>query len=147
MKSNHILVLNGPNINLLGIREPNKYGNISLKKIIKELQIIAKKQNCMLSHVQSNAEYILINSLVQYSTNINYIIFNPASFTHTSIALRDTLLGINIPFIEVHITNIYKRELFRQKSFFSDISQGIIIGCGIEGYYLALNLILKKLNK
>ncbi|QJC36721.1 type II 3-dehydroquinate dehydratase [Enterobacteriaceae endosymbiont of Donacia simplex] len=144
-KKYHILVLNGPNLNLLGIREPEKYGNKSLKDIINILLKKAKKKNFKLSHFQSNAEHKLINYLITYKDRVNYIIFNPGAFTHTSIALRDTLLGINIPFIEVHITNIYKREIFRNKSFFSDISNGIILGLGTYGYILALKMIFKRL--
>ncbi|QJC30642.1 type II 3-dehydroquinate dehydratase [Enterobacteriaceae endosymbiont of Macroplea appendiculata] len=142
----HILIVNGPNLSLLGQREPEKYGNISLKTIISNLSKLANKKKCMLTHIQSNAEHILIDYLIQHSKHINYIIINPGAFTHTSIALRDTILAIQIPFIEVHITNIYKREKFRQKSFFSDIAQGVIIGCGIEGYNLALHVIFKKLG-
>ncbi|QJC34333.1 type II 3-dehydroquinate dehydratase [Enterobacteriaceae endosymbiont of Donacia crassipes] len=142
----HILILNGPNLNLLGIREPNKYGNESLQDIIQILLTKINKKNCKLSHFQSNAEYKLIDYLITYKNRIDYIIFNPAAFTHTSIALRDTLLAINIPFIEIHITNIYKREIFRKKSFFSDISNGVISGLGSYGYILALKVIIKRLK-
>ncbi|WP_211080472.1 type II 3-dehydroquinate dehydratase [Enterobacteriaceae endosymbiont of Donacia fulgens] len=141
----HILVLNGPNLNLLGTRETKIYGKQSLKDIINILSKKAQKKHCKLSHFQSNAEYKLINYLIKYKNNFNYIIFNPAAFTHTSIALRDTLLAINIPFIELHITNIYKREIFRKKSFFSDISNGVILGLGTYGYVLALKIIFKRL--
>ncbi|QJC32300.1 type II 3-dehydroquinate dehydratase [Enterobacteriaceae endosymbiont of Donacia dentata] len=141
----HILVLNGPNLNLLGIRETKKYGYHSLSDIISVLNKKAKKKCCKLSHFQSNAEYKLINYLVKHKNSFDYIIFNPAAFTHTSIALRDTLLAINIPFIELHITNIYNRESFRKKSFFSDISSGIIIGLGTYGYILSLKMIIKRL--
>ncbi|QJC37144.1 type II 3-dehydroquinate dehydratase [Enterobacteriaceae endosymbiont of Donacia thalassina] len=145
-KNYHILVLNGPNLNLLGVREPQKYGNKSLKNIIKILFKKAQQKNCKLSHFQSNAEHELINYLIKYKNKFNYIILNPAAFTHTSIALRDTLLAINIPFIEIHITNIYKREIFRKKSFFSDISNGVILGLGTYGYILALKIIFKRLS-
>ncbi|QJC35919.1 type II 3-dehydroquinate dehydratase [Enterobacteriaceae endosymbiont of Donacia cincticornis] len=148
MKKNkyHILILNGPNLNLLGLREPDKYGNKSLKDIINMLLTKINKKYCKLSHFQSNAEYKLIDYLIKYKNQIDYIIFNPAAFTHTSIALRDTLLAINIPFIEVHITNIYRREIFRKKSFFSDISNGVISGLGSDCYVLALKTIVKKLK-
>ncbi|WP_211080604.1 type II 3-dehydroquinate dehydratase [Enterobacteriaceae endosymbiont of Plateumaris sericea] len=142
---NNILILNGPNLNLLGKREPKKYGYLSLNKIIDNLIIKANNNNCKLSHFQSNSEHLLIDYLINFTNNINYIIFNPAAFTHTSIALRDTLLAINIPFIEIHITNIFARESFRKKSYFSDISNGIISGLGIDGYFLALELIIKRL--
>ncbi|QJC31893.1 type II 3-dehydroquinate dehydratase [Enterobacteriaceae endosymbiont of Donacia versicolorea] len=145
IKIYHILVLNGPNLNLLGIREPKKYGYHSLSNVIDVLKKKAKKKCCKLSHFQSNAEYKLINYLVKYKNSFDYIIFNPAAFTHTSIALRDTLLAINIPFIELHITNIYNRESFRKRSFFSDISSGIIIGLGTYGYILSLKMIIKRL--
>ncbi|QJC28432.1 type II 3-dehydroquinate dehydratase [Enterobacteriaceae endosymbiont of Plateumaris consimilis] len=142
---NHILILNGPNLNLLGKREPNKYGYLSLDKIINNLIKKAKNNNLKLSHFQSNSEHLLIDYLISFTKKVNYIIFNPAAFTHTSIALRDTLLAIDIPFIEIHITNIFSRESFRKKSYFSDISRGIISGLGIDGYFLALDFIIKKL--
>ncbi|QJC28881.1 type II 3-dehydroquinate dehydratase [Enterobacteriaceae endosymbiont of Plateumaris rustica] len=142
---NHILILNGPNLNLLSIREPKKYGYLSLNKIIEDLTQKSQNNNCKLSHFQSNSEYLLIEYLINFTKNINYIIFNPAAFTHTSIALRDTLIAINIPFIEIHITNIFARESFRKKSYFSDISNGIISGLGIDGYFVALDLIIKRL--
>ncbi|QJC29322.1 type II 3-dehydroquinate dehydratase [Enterobacteriaceae endosymbiont of Plateumaris pusilla] len=143
---NNILILNGPNLNLLGKREPKKYGYLSLNTIINKLIIKANNNNFKLSHFQSNSECLLIDYLINFTQNIDYIIFNPAAFTHTSIALRDTLLSINIPFIEIHITNIFARESFRKKSYFSDISNGIISGLGIDGYFLALDLIIRRLS-
>ncbi|QJC28410.1 type II 3-dehydroquinate dehydratase [Enterobacteriaceae endosymbiont of Plateumaris braccata] len=141
----HILILNGPNLNLLGKREPKKYGYLSLNQIIDNLIKKANNNNCELNHFQSNSEHLLIDYLINFTKKINYIILNPAAFTHTSIALRDTLLAINIPFIEIHITNIFARESFRKKSYFSDISKGIISGLGIDGYFLALDFIIKRL--
>ncbi len=141
----NILVLNGPNLNLLGTREPEVYGTDTLKDIENNLQNIAKKSNTNLSFYQSNSETDLIDQLHEASkNNINYIIINPGAFTHTSIALRDAFLGVNIPFIEIHISNIYSREEFRKKSFLSDISQGLITGLGVAGYEFALLSIIKR---
>lgn len=144
-----ILVLNGPNLNLLGIREPEIYGYESLEDIYKSLEEVAKKIDVDLSFQQSNSEVELINEIHKAkNAKINFIIFNPGAFTHTSIALRDALLGISIPFIEIHISNVFAREDFRKKSHLSDIAVGIISGHGIYGYELALmsafNIMKKK---
>jgi 3-dehydroquinate dehydratase-2 len=142
-----ILVLHGPNLNLLGTREPLIYGSSTLKNINDCLIQEALNKNFTLSCFQSNSESDLIKAIHQASTdNIHYIIFNPAAFTHTSIALRDALSAVAIPFIEVHITNIYSREVFRQHSYFSDIAQGIISGFGMKGYLLALQAIIEELK-
>lgn len=146
MSNFHILVLNGPNLNLLGLRETEKYGNTTLIEIIKKLKILANKLKIKLSHIQSNAEHVLIDNIHKYKDNINFIIINPAALSHTSIALRDALLGVNIPFIEIHISNIYKREKFRHKSYLSDIAVGVICGLGVYGYYFALEMAVKKLS-
>lgn len=147
MTSNfNVLLLNGPNLNLLGIREIKKYGNHSLSDVIKKLELLSSKLKIKLIHFQSNAESDLINCIHQNKNKINYIIINPGALAHTSISLRDALLSVNIPFIEIHITNIYKREKFRHHSYLSDISSGIICGLGIEGYLLALQVINKKLK-
>jgi len=131
-----ILLLNGPNLNMLSIREPEKYGSTSLQQINDKLRKIATFK---LDFLQSNAEYELINRIQQaYHDNTRFIIFNPAAFTHTSIALRDALLAVRIPFIEVHLSNIYQRETFRHHSYFSDIAYGVISGLGAMGYELAL---------
>ena len=141
-----ILILNGPNIHLLGQREPGLYGHHTLQSISEILDTIAKKNNIALVHEQSNYEGRLIDILSEASAqNISFIIFNPAAFTHTSIALRDTLLAINIPFIEVHLSNIYARESFRHHSYFSDISAGVISGLGPKGYQLALEAAITHL--
>ncbi|CAL4323666.1 3-dehydroquinate dehydratase [Buchnera aphidicola (Eriosoma grossulariae)] len=142
----NILVLNGPNINLLGNREPQIYGTTTIEKLVTELHEKAVKLNINLSHFQSNAEHELINKIHQSQNKFHYIVINPAAFTHTSIALRDSLLAINIPFIEVHISNIYAREKFRALSWFSDISQGIISGCGVKGYFWALEIASYRLK-
>ena len=134
-----ILVLNGPNLNLLGLREPDKYGTDTLATIEAGLKDLAKQQGHHLQFMQSNAEYELIDRIHDArSEGIDFIIFNPAAFTHTSIALRDALLGVQIPFIEVHLSNVHAREPFRQHSYFSDIARGVIVGLGAKGYRLAL---------
>lgn len=144
---NKILVLHGPNLNLLGSREPTIYGHTSLDQINSNLVETAKKSGVELFCYQSNAEADLIHAVHQAVGNkINYIILNPAAFTHTSIALRDALSAVSIPFIEVHLSNIYSRETFRHHSYFSDIAKGIISGLGAEGYLLALQAIIKELQ-
>ncbi|MFT8229902.1 MAG: type II 3-dehydroquinate dehydratase [Enterobacterales bacterium] len=135
----HFALINGPNLNTLGIRETNIYGNISLNDVIKKLKIQARLLKIKLSTFQSNSEGKLISyihTLIKTKTNI--ILINPASFTHTSIGIRDALLAVNIPFIEIHISNIYSRDSFRKTSYFSDISIGIICGFGVYSYILAL---------
>ena len=141
----NILVLNGPNLNLLGTREPEVYGTNSLKDIEENLKSISKNHNVNIRLYQSNSENELINELhTAKQENVDAIIINPGAFTHTSIALRDAFLGVNIPFIEVHISNIYRREEFRKKSFLSDISEGLITGLGVSGYEFALLSIIKR---
>ena len=135
-----ILVLNGPNLNLLGTREPEIYGNSTLDDINKRLSNIATAAGHHLLVLQSNAAYELIDRIHDArQEGVNFIIFNPAAFTHTSIALRDALLGVKIPFIEVHLSNVHRRESFRQTSYFSDIAEGVICGLGNQSYELALN--------
>ena len=143
-----ILVIQGPNLNLLGHREPDTYGNVSLESLHHHLEKKASESNLSISFYQSNSESALITKIHQSAKEgIDYIMINPAAFTHTSIALRDALVAVNIPFIEVHISNIYQREPFRRHSYFSDMASGVICGLGIEGYYLALDAIKTKLNK
>ena len=140
-----ILVLHGPNLNLLGAREPSIYGSASLAQINTDLVKVALASNIQLRCYQSNSESDLIHAIHQANTDkVNYIIFNPAAFTHTSIALRDALSAVAIPFIEVHISNIYSRETFRHHSYFSDIATGIISGLGVQGYILALQAIITE---
>jgi len=134
----NILVLNGPNLNMLGKREPTIYGAQLLSDIIENLVTKANALNVHLSHIQSNAEYQLIDAIHQAYQNIDFIIINPAALTHTSIALRDALLSVNIPFIEIHISNVHARENFRKNSYLSDIAQGVISGLGVDGYEYAL---------
>jgi 3-dehydroquinate dehydratase-2 len=139
------LVLHGPNLNLLGRRETHIYGDMTLMDLNKS---IAQNSNSHdITFLQSNAEHILIEAIHQaMDDGIEGIIINPAGFTHTSIALRDALLASNIIFIEVHLSNVYSREPFRQNSYFSDIALGVISGFGVEGYISALNLLIKKVE-
>ena len=135
----HLLLLNGPNLNLLGTREPGTYGSISLDQISARATQLASEAGHHLSSFQSNSESALIDRIHEApGTHVAFIIFNPAAFTHTSIALRDALLGVRIPFIEVHLSNVHSREAFRHHSYFSDIAVGTITGLGAVGYELAL---------
>jgi 3-dehydroquinate dehydratase-2 len=134
-----ITVLNGPNLNLLGIREPSLYGNKTLADIQYTLEQEAQKLQHSLTFRQSNAEHELIELIhAAYTNQVDFIIINPAAFTHTSVAMRDALLATKIPFIEVHLSNVHAREPFRRHSYFSDIAQGVICGLGAMGYELAL---------
>lgn len=134
-----ITVLNGPNLNLLGIREPSLYGNKTLADIQYTLEQEAQKLQHSLTFRQSNAEHELIELIhAAYTNQVDFIIINPAAFTHTSVAMRDALLATKIPFIEVHLSNVYAREPFRKHSYFSDIAQCVICGLGAMGYELAL---------
>jgi 3-dehydroquinate dehydratase II len=135
----HILLLNGPNLNLLGVREPGLYGHVSLEQIHEQMAQLAAEAGHRLSAFQSNSEADLIARIHQAPAgHVAFIIFNPAGFTHTSVALRDALLAVKIPFIEVHLSNVHARESFRQRSYFSDIAVGSITGLGAIGYELAL---------
>ncbi len=140
-----ILVLNGPNLNLLGSREPDRYGHRSLNEIMEELDRFAGACGHDLHHVQSNSEGALIEAIQKAANDgVDYIILNPAAYTHTSIALRDALLAVNIPFVEVHLSAVAAREPFRQISYFSDIAVGVISGFHGEGYMLALQAIVNQ---
>ena len=142
-----ILVIHGPNLNLLGTREPDLYGNKSLEEINQELMNACKEKKHQLLALQSNSEHTLIDRIhTAKKEGIQFIIINPAAFTHTSIALRDALLGTSIPFIEVHLSNIHGREEFRQSSYFSDIATGVICGFGSLSYELALNAAMVQLE-
>ena len=135
----HILLLNGPNLNLLGVREPGLYGHVTLEQIHERMAQLAAEAGHRLSAFQSNSEAELIERIHQAPTgHVAFIIFNPAGLTHTSIALRDALLAVKIPFIEVHLSNVHARESFRHRSYFSDIAVGTITGLGAVGYELAL---------
>jgi 3-dehydroquinate dehydratase II len=143
-----ILVLHGPNLNLLGKREPEVYGTTTLVEINDNLLAEAKTSGHELSCRQSNAEHELIELVHKAQQDeVHFIIINPGAFTHTSIALRDALLGVQIPFIEVHLSNVFAREAFRQKSYLSDIALAVISGLGAQGYSLALQAVDNQLNK
>ena len=141
-----ILVLNGPNLNLLGSREPGHYGQATLAEIEGRLRTQTTAQGHELVFAQSNAEHVLIDLIhAAPRDGVAFIVFNPAAFTHTSVALRDALLGVAIPFVEVHLSNVHAREPFRRHSYFSDIAVGVISGLGAQGYELALSAALSRL--
>ena len=143
-----ILLLNGPNLNLLGSREPQIYGSDTLDDIANRLIQQASALKHQLTHIQSNSESTLVNTIHQAAKdNIDFILINPAAFTHTSIAIRDALLGTQIPFIEIHLSNVHQREAFRQHSYFSDIAVGTIVGLGAQGYELALQAATRHIEK
>jgi 3-dehydroquinate dehydratase-2 len=142
-----VLVIQGPNLNLLGMREPEVYGTITLDDIHKKLADLAKQADISLETYQSNHEGELIDRIQKAKKDgVSFIIINPGGFTHTSVALRDALAGVAIPFIEVHLSNIHQREEFRKHSYFSDLAMGVICGLGAHGYELALNTIQHKLS-
>jgi 3-dehydroquinate dehydratase-2 len=143
-----VLVLNGPNLNLLGAREPEIYGDVSLGAIEQRLRKLAQDAGCSIEFYQSNAEHELVDRVQRaMREQVRFIILNPAAFTHTSVALRDALAAAGIPFIEVHLSNIHAREPFRQHSYFSDLAVGVISGCGAQSYELALHAALARLRK
>ena len=143
-----ILVINGPNLNLLGTREPEHYGSVTLDDIDKKLKLQATEQGFSLECIQSNSEVALIEKIHQTKDNgVRFILINPAAFTHTSVALRDALSGVGIPFIEIHLSNVHAREVFREHSYFSDIAVGVISGLGATGYELALQAALQQLTR
>ena len=142
-----ILILNGPNLNLLGTREPEKYGLETLEQINQQLTDAALASGHNATCFQSNAEHDLIQRIHDAKLEgVNYIIFNPGAYTHTSVAIRDALLGVATPFIEVHLSNIHAREEFRRHSYFSDIADGVICGFGANSYNLALQAVVAKLE-
>ena len=143
-----ILVLNGPNLNLLGVREPGHYGHVTLAGIEERLRGLASDLGLSLGFRQSNAEHELIDAIHQApAQGVTFILFNPAAFTHTSIALRDALAAVAIPFIEVHLSNVHAREPFRRHSYFSDLAVGVISGLGATGYELALRAAAERLAR
>ncbi|EHM49624.1 3-dehydroquinate dehydratase, type II [Yokenella regensburgei ATCC 43003] len=143
----HILLLNGPNLNMLGTREPEKYGSQTLTDIVTGLSAEAASLNVEFDHLQSNAEHVLIDRIHQAKDNVDYILINPAAFTHTSVAIRDALLAVSIPFIEIHLSNVHAREPFRHHSYLSDIASGVICGLGADGYSYALQTAVKRLSQ
>ncbi len=140
----NVLVLHGPNLNLLGTREPDVYGRLTLAEINRNLHELAAKSQITLADFQSNSESALVDRVQQARADgVDFIIINPAAFTHTSVALRDALAAVAIPFIEVHISNVFARETFRKESYFSDHAVGVISGLGAAGYEYALQYALK----
>jgi len=148
MAAKSVLVLHGPNLNLLGLREPEHYGNATLDSINHALAHKAKLANIELETFQSNAEAELVTKIQGLATKkTDFVIINPAAFTHTSVAMRDALAAVKVPFIEVHLSNVYAREAFRHHSYFTDIAVGVISGLGAQGYELALDYAIDKLNR
>lgn len=137
-EKSRILVLHGPNLNMLGTREPAVYGSTTLAQINQNLTQLGAELGCTVTCLQSNAEHELIDAIQQARGDIDFIIINPAAYTHTSVAIRDALQGVQIPCIEVHLSNVHAREAFRRHSYISDIAQGVICGFGAAGYSFAL---------
>lgn len=140
-----LLVLHGPNLNLLGTREPEVYGTDTLDDINGRLKAQVEASGHEFEAFQSNAEHELINKIHEAKDSVSIIVINPGAYTHTSIALRDAFLGVSIPFIEIHLSNVHSREEFRQQSFLSDIALGVITGLGAHGYELAVESALEKI--
>ncbi|MCC6532210.1 MAG: type II 3-dehydroquinate dehydratase [Burkholderiales bacterium] len=144
-RARHVLVLHGPNLNLLGSREPGHYGTTTLAEIDAGLTALAAERGVQLTAFQSNAEAALIERVHAAAAEaIDFIIINPAAFTHTSVALRDALAAVAIPFVEVHLSNVFARERFRHRSYFSDLAVGVISGLGAYGYEAALEFALAR---
>jgi len=141
-----ILLLNGPNLNLLGTREPTVYGSQTLATIVENLAVRATNLGATLTSLQSNAEHVLIDAIHAARGNVDFILINPGGLTHTSVALRDAFLGVAIPFIELHLSNVHAREAFRQHSYLSDAAVGVITGFGAHSYVLALDAAIKRLQ-
>ena len=145
MASTHnVLVINGPNLNLLGTREPAVYGSETLADIVNHLVTVGQTLNINVSHVQNNIEGELVNAIHAARGLVDAIIINAGAYTHTSVALRDALAGVDIPFVEVHISNVHKREAFRHHSYLSDSAVGVIVGLGSYGYEAALRFLAQK---
>lgn len=143
-----ILLLHGPNLNLLGTREPNVYGSITLAQIDARLQKKAKQAGVGLVCFQSNGEGVLIDRIQEAKNEgVEFIVINPGAYTHTSIALRDALAAVAIPFIEVHLSNVHAREEFRKHSFLSDLAVGVVTGLGADGYDFALDAAIRRMSK
>lgn len=147
MSAKSILVLHGPNLNLLGLREPEHYGSDTLSSINQTLTDIATQAGIALESFQSNTEGDLVTKIQSIATTkVDFVIINPAAFTHTSVAMRDALSAVKVPFIEVHLSNVYAREAFRHHSYFTDIAVGVISGLGAHGYTLALDYAIRRIN-
>ena len=143
----NLLLINGPNLNLLGNREPELYGSKSLSDIEKELTMLADQNGYALLSFQSNSESEIVDWIHENAKGADFLLINPGAFTHTSISIRDAILGTDISFIEIHISNIFSREEFRKESYFSDIAEGVISGLGFKGYELALTAAIEMLKK
>ncbi|WP_448214187.1 type II 3-dehydroquinate dehydratase [Colwellia sp. MEBiC06753] len=135
----NILIINGPNLNMLGKREPSIYGTLSLDELMSQVTNHGTKNDLTVEHFQSNSEGELISRIQAAYQEVDFIVINPAAYTHTSVGIRDALLSVSIPFIELHLSNIYQREAFRHHSYLSDIANGVICGLGAQGYFLALD--------
>jgi len=143
-----ILLLNGPNLNLLGTREPEQYGSTTLAEVEARARTLAAELGHELLTLQSNAEHVLVERIhAAKGEGVAFVVINPGAFTHTSVALRDALLGVAIPFIEIHLSNVHAREPFRQHSYFSEVAAGTITGLGAIGYELAIRAAVDKLNR
>ena len=142
-----ILLLNGPNLNMLGAREPKHYGSISLASIEEKIQTLATQHNVKVECFQANSEEKLINKIHESFQQVDFILINPAAYTHTSVALRDALLAVSIPFVEIHLSNVHKREPFRHHSYFSDVAEGVMCGLGSKGYEFAFLFAMDYLAK
>ena len=141
-----IAVLHGPNLNLLGSREPAIYGAVTLEHIDQQLHRLGDELGLQVDSLQSNHEGVLVDRIQAMAQDgTRYVIINPAAYTHTSVALRDALAAVNLPFVEVHLSNVHRREAFRSQSYFSDLAQAVISGCGALGYSLALRFVAEKL--
>jgi 3-dehydroquinate dehydratase-2 len=143
----NFLLINGPNLNLLGSRERDVYGETALLEIESTLQALASNSGHQLDAFQSNAEHEIVDRIQQAAGETDFILLNPGAFTHTSVSIRDALLAVSIPFIEIHLSNIFAREEFRHKSYFSDIAAGCIFGLGVDGYELALDAAIRQLKQ
>ena len=146
-QTHRILLLNGPNLNMLGAREPKHYGSISLASIEEKIQTLATQHNVKVECFQTNSEEKLINKIHESFQQVDFILINPAAYTHTSVALRDALLAVSIPFVEIHLSNVHKREPFRHHSYFSDVAEGVISGLGAKGYEFAFLFAIDYLAK
>ncbi|TPH26274.1 type II 3-dehydroquinate dehydratase [Haemophilus haemolyticus] len=146
-QTHRILLLNGPNLNMLGAREPKHYGRISLASIEEKMQTLATQYNVKVECFQANSEEKLINKIHESFQQVDFILINPAAYTHTSVALRDALLAVSIPFVEIHLSNVHKRESFRHHSYFSDVAEGVICGLGAKGYEFAFLFAIDYLAK
>ena len=146
MKKYSILVINGPNLNLLGTREPQIYGSETLKDLDERLDRVAEELDVSLEHFQSNHEGAIVDKIEAARQQVDFILLNAGAYTHTSVAIRDALAGIDIPFFEIHISNVHRREEFRHHSYLSDIAVGVIVGFGLDGYEFALRGAVNKLN-